>query len=171
MASSTSLPAAPSATSQPRVPAPLAMARGTQSTWRSIADFYVDGTPIFSSSSIDKGFNTLNDLNLGRFLDGNFGIHGTMDEARIRGATSSANWVWAEYMTVAANSSFQSYSSVSNSLVTLSFQVQGNKLILSWPSGTLLQAPSLFGPWSTNNAASPYTNIMSGSEYFRVKVR
>jgi hypothetical protein len=136
------------------------------------AEFYVDGTDIFSSSSIDKGFNTLNDLNLGRFLDGNFGIHGTMDEARIRQATSSANWVWAEYMTVAANNSFQSYSAVTNSLVTLAYQViPGNKLVLTWPNGTLLQAPSVLGPWTTNSAPSPYTNVMSGQEYFRVKVR
>jgi hypothetical protein len=61
---------------------------------------------------------------------------------------------------------------VSSSLVTLSFQVVNGQLILSWPNGTLLQAPAVTGPWTTNNAASPYTNSMTGpKEFYRVRVR
>jgi hypothetical protein len=42
---------------------------------------------------------------------------------------------------------------------------------LSWPSSaTLLQAPSLTGPWTTNAAAtSPYTvPVGNGNQFFRL---
>jgi hypothetical protein len=75
-------------------------------------------------------------------------------------------------MTVAQNASFQSYSAVSSSLVTLNFEVANGKLVLSWPNGTLLQAPAVTGPWTTNNVASPFTNSMTGTkQFYRVMVR
>jgi hypothetical protein len=45
-------------------------------------------------------------------------------------------------------------------------------VILTWPSGQLLQAPTLLGPWTTNSAAtSPYTiPATSGNQFFRVLV-
>jgi len=55
---------------------------------------------------------------------------------------------------------------------TLSIQKMGQNVVLSWPSGTLLQADSLSGPWTTNTAASPFTNAPTGSQmYYRVIVK
>jgi glucuronoarabinoxylan endo-1,4-beta-xylanase len=40
----------------------------------------------------------------------------------------------------------------------ISLRQAGYSEILSWPQGTLLQATSVLGPWTTNFATSPYTN-------------
>jgi hypothetical protein len=45
-----------------------------------------------------------------------------------------------------------------NPLPTLNLQMQGGQLVMSWPLGALLQATNLPGPWTTNDAPSPYTN-------------
>ena len=145
---------------------------GLSQTNGSLA-LYVDGNPVsVTSGFLQTGFTNLADVNLGRFTDGSFGMHGTMDEARIRSGISSPNWVWADYMTVAQNASLESYSCVTSSVVTLNFAVVSGQLVLSWPAGTLLQAPAVTGPWTTNNAASPYTTPMTGTkEFYRVRVR
>ena len=132
--------------------------------------FYLDGASVLSST-VQPNFPSLADLHLGRFEDASFYMHGTMDEARIQEGVASPNWVWADYMTVAQNASLQSYSSVSSSLVTLNYEVLNGKLVLSWPNGTLMQAPALTGPWTTNSVSSPVTNTMTGREFYRVKVR
>ena len=134
--------------------------------------FYVDGVDVFNGTQVVKDFNTLEDLRLGRFVTDGFYFNGIMDEARIRADTSSANWIWAEYMTVAQNDSFESYGPLSGVNVVLNHQVINGKLVLSWSQGTLLEAPAITGPWTTNNTLSPYTNNLSFSQhYYRVKVR
>jgi hypothetical protein len=56
--------------------------------------------------------------------------------------------------------------------VTLTIQWSGPNLVLTWPSGTLLQSPNVTGPWTTNNAPSPYTVTPSGAGmFYRVQVR
>ena len=133
-------------------------------------NFFVDGSSLGLLNGLVTDFPQTNDLRLGIFDDGNFGVHGGVDEARIQEGNSSANWIWADYMTMAQNASFEKYSSVSGA-VTISAQLINGKLVLTWPSGTLLQAPTVTGPWTTNNAASPYTNTPSApQEYYRVRV-
>jgi hypothetical protein len=138
-------------------------------------NFYVDGAGAGSSSSVVKDFTTLADLNLARFLDNNFGLHGAMDEARIQQGVSSANWIWASYMTVAGNSSFQTYTDVSGSSNNgdLTIQESNGSLVLSWSQGTLQSATSVTGPYApVNGAQSPYTVPVSGpQQFYRVKVR
>ena len=51
-----------------------------------------------------------------------------------------------------------------NPLATLSAQIQGGQLVVSWPQGALLQATNLLGPWITNNTTSPYTNVPIGPQ-------
>jgi len=41
---------------------------------------------------------------------------------------------------------------------TLNIRQAGFNVILSWAQGTLLQATSIMGPWTTNVGTSPYTN-------------
>lgn len=46
--------------------------------------------------------------------------------------------------------------------------VSGGQVQVTWPLGTLLEAPALTGPWTTNSATSPYTFTPTGTQkYFR----
>jgi hypothetical protein len=48
----------------------------------------------------------------------------------------------------------------------------GNRLVLTWPRGTLLEATNIIGPWVTNNAASPYTNSPSDEvKFYKIQVQ
>lgn len=136
--------------------------------------FYVDGTPEPLSGSGSGGvttdFPTNNDMNLGRFTGGSFPFNGLIDEARIHSGIDDSNWVWADYMTVANNSTFSTYSTVTNTIVlpiTLTIHVSGNNAILTWPAGTLQSASQLNGPYiNVTGATSPYTNTLSGAQQF-----
>jgi hypothetical protein len=56
--------------------------------------------------------------------------------------------------------------------VTLGIQFTNGSLTLSWPTGTLLQATNLTGPWTTNNAPSPFTVTPAGpGMFYRVRVK
>jgi hypothetical protein len=56
--------------------------------------------------------------------------------------------------------------------VTLTITPSGPNVVLSWPQGTLLQATNVTGPWTTNNAASPYTTPATNAQtFYRVQVR
>lgn len=50
--------------------------------------------------------------------------------------------------------------------VSLHIQSAGPNLVLSWPLGTLLESTSLFGPWTTNPASSPYTVAPTNTQMF-----
>jgi len=39
----------------------------------------------------------------------------------------------------------------------------GKQIVLTWSYGTLLQATNIAGPWTTNSATPPYTNILNTS--------
>ena len=50
--------------------------------------------------------------------------------------------------------------------------LSGGDVRLSWPQGVLLEAANPTGPWSTNSAASPYTNAPAGAKkFYRVLVQ
>jgi hypothetical protein len=50
--------------------------------------------------------------------------------------------------------------------------VSGGLMQISWPVGTLLEAPTVTGPWTTNSAASPYTFRPTGAQrFFHVMVQ
>jgi uncharacterized protein YjdB len=56
---------------------------------------------------------------------------------------------------------------------TIGIARSGSSIVLSWPAGTLLlQAPTVLGPWTTNNAAvSPYVvSTTAGNQFFRLQV-
>jgi hypothetical protein len=56
--------------------------------------------------------------------------------------------------------------------MTLSCQRSGTDLMLSWPHGTLLQAPSPNGPWTPVDGAAPpsFTVTSVGCMYYRVQM-
>ena len=136
--------------------------------------FYVDGLPVAAvAGSVQSGFTNVEDLNLGRFVDGAFGMHAVLDEARVQRGNSSSNWVWADYMTVAQNNSLETYSPIVSSAVTLTFTVSGGNLILTWPQGTLQSAGSVTGTYGDlPSATSPYSVPLTGpQQFYRVRVR
>ena len=56
--------------------------------------------------------------------------------------------------------------------VSLSIQRSGANVTLTWPRGTLLEADQVTGPWTTNNAASPYILTPAGSgKFYRAQVK
>jgi hypothetical protein len=130
---------------------------------------YVDGMFGGSGATVTD-FPTNADMYLGRFSTPNFPFTGTMDEARIHGGIDDSNWVWADYQTVANNSAFSSYSSVTNNItlpITLKIRISGNQAILTWPAGTLQSSGNLNGPYNNvTGVTSPYTNTISGSQQF-----
>ena len=56
--------------------------------------------------------------------------------------------------------------------VTLGVADRGSSPVLTWPAGALLQAPTLFGPWTTNTTAvSPYVvPVAAGNQFFKVLI-
>jgi hypothetical protein len=61
------------------------------------------------------------------------------------------------------------YNASQSVAVSLSIQKVGANVVLSWTKGKLLEATSLGGPWTTNNATSPYTNAPTGlRKFYRV---
>jgi len=42
----------------------------------------------------------------------------------------------------------------------------GSNLVVTWPGGTLLQAPAITGPWTTNHSSSPLTVAPSAAAMF-----
>jgi hypothetical protein len=56
--------------------------------------------------------------------------------------------------------------------VTLQIQPSGTNLQLSWSQGILLQSSNVTGPWTINNATSPYTVAPTASQmFYRVLVQ
>jgi len=51
--------------------------------------------------------------------------------------------------------------------------IGGGQMQLSWPTGVLLQATNVFGPWTINTSAtSPYTVTPAGSQmFYKIKVQ
>lgn len=142
--------------------------------------FYVDGTPEplspLGQPGVSTDFPTNTDMNLGRFNAGSFPLSGIIDEARIHGGIDDSNWVWADYMTVASNSVFSAYSSVTNAItlpIVLTIQNVNGKIILTWPDGTLQSAGQVTGPYNNvPGATSPYTNTPSGGrQFYRVQAQ
>ena len=55
---------------------------------------------------------------------------------------------------------------------TLTLTPSGNDLMLTWPGGKLLEAAEITGPWTTNNASSPYTvSPTAAKKFYRVKLQ
>jgi len=136
-----------------------------------LGQLYVDGNPV-AAGAIRNDFANNNDMELGRDTGGTFAFLGSFDEARINSSLESSNWVWASYMTVAANSAFENYSAVNAPAGKLTVQNIGGNLILGWPSsGTLQSAGAASGPFSNvPGATSPYTNTPSGTQqFFRIR--
>lgn len=98
-----------------------------------VAKLYVDGT-LQGTGATRNDFPTSQDLHLGKFTSGSFAFNGLIDEARISSGLSSSNLVWANWMTVASNATFQSYSTVTQQPPVLAIgSTVGTSNVLTWP--------------------------------------
>jgi len=56
--------------------------------------------------------------------------------------------------------------------VSISLQMSGSNLQLTWPQGTLLESSNVSGPWTTNFATSPYTVSPTNAQmFYRIRVQ
>jgi hypothetical protein len=149
------------------------------------ADFFLDGSVIGSSSSVVKTFANNADVNLGRFTNSNFYFKGMLDEARIEAGARSSNWVWANWMAVASNATFSSYSPIARQLPALSVAQNGGTVRFVWPASgvgfSLYVATNLIPPviWSLATNQPVYlnsqwqvslaTNSAMGRAFFRLQ--
>jgi hypothetical protein len=94
---------------------------------------------------------------------------GSLDEVRISNVARTSNWIWAEYMTMAANPLFTSYGAVTPYTapafpVELTISGNGNGVIISWPANiagnAMLQTSPDLMTWT--NSTAPV--LVSGSQ-------
>ena len=87
-------------------------------------------------------------------------VNGSIDEVAIFPYALSASQIQSLYLATPAVS------------VSVSVQQIGGNVVLSWPKGTLLEASEVTGPYTTNSAASPYTNAPTAPrKFYRVIVQ
>jgi hypothetical protein len=139
------------------------------------AQLYIDGVAQAVTGSIRTDFGTTNDVNFGQYLGNAFQFNGVLDESRIHASLDDSNWVWASYQTVASNSLFSAYSTITNTVspaVRLSIQLENGNAVITWPNGTLQAAGVVAGPYTNVPAAtSPYTTPATATQqYYRVQV-
>jgi hypothetical protein len=79
-------------------------------------------------------------------------FNGAIDEVAIFGYSLTPAQIQSLYLGVSS--------------VSLSVQNIGGNVVLTWPQGTLLEANEVTGPYTTNNAASPYTNAPTAPRKF-----
>jgi hypothetical protein len=115
-----------------------------------VARLYVDGSDVTQASAIRADLANQSVVNLARFTKSGFYFKGALDEARIESGLRSSNWVWANWMNVASNSAFLSYSTVTQQTPGLSLSAPGSGMILSWPASGVG-----FSLYSASNLAPP----------------
>jgi hypothetical protein len=106
------------------------------------AQIFVDGSMVASTASLSyvrNDFATNEDIYLGQFKGSVFPFNGLIDEARIHSSLESSNWVWASWMTVVQNSSFEAYSNIVSSAppeqVEINARFSAGNLTLSGSGG------------------------------------
>jgi Concanavalin A-like lectin/glucanases superfamily len=101
-----------------------------------------------------------NDWRLGLDADAFDPFYGDIDEVAIFGSALSTDQINRLYL--AAKTGISQDLKITHS---------GSNVTLTWAQGTLLQAPSLSGAWTTNSAAtSPYTVPAAGTQFYRLNM-
>lgn len=87
----------------------------------------------------------------------NYWYNGGLDEVRLSSVARSPNWIWAEYQSAAANTTFNSYGPVEYfipppSAVALGIQANSSGFTLAWPTnaapGVILQVSQDLLAWT-----------------------
>jgi hypothetical protein len=110
----------------------------------------------------------------------NWGVNLRMDQIATDSEWNPYVWgmdlaellVYDTALSSADQASVTSYLTGKYFAVTLSIAKSGNQAVLTWPTGTLQQASSVTGTYTdVVGATSPYTNVISGEQFFRLKVQ
>ena len=121
--------------------------------------FYVDGAPAGGGSIVSDFVNNA-DLNLGRFTNSFYYFTGGLDEVRIQSGVQSSNSIWTDWMTVAANSTFQNYSAVARQPPVLTLTAgSGTGALFTWPGSGVG-----YTLYSTTNLTPPVAWILMTNE-------
>ena len=114
--------------------------------------FIPNGAGILPNGTIGQG--GFNNTVLGQRTDALFPYTGGIDDTAFYNYALSAQQVQLHYL----------------NQVKLSFTTAQNKLILSWPVGTLLSSTNVTGPYTAvGGATSPYTNSAASQMFYRVR--
>lgn len=115
------------------------------------AQLYVDGNLLASGTQGVTDFSNNSDMQLGRFTAGFAPFYGSIDEARIQAGVQSSNSIWASWATIAANSTFESYSAVTQQPPVLTLVPGGGSGgLLAWAGSGVG-----FTLYTTTNLAPP----------------
>jgi hypothetical protein len=134
---------------------------------------YLDG--ILVNSTVITGVGNLDQsgaMNIGQDATGAYPEDAAMDLDDLG--------IWRRVITPleaasieSAGRSGRSFNTVAPASVTLSISPSGSNLQVSWSPaiGTLLEAASLTGPWTTNGSASPYiVGPSNAAKFYRVQM-
>jgi len=114
--------------------------------------------------------NTITAIPSGNNLDAWIGGSPDYGTARLINARIAHAAVYSQALTAAQVQDL--YSGIYAGVVNLNAQHAGANILLTWPAGVLLQAPTVTGPWTTNTlAVSPYTVPATNAvQFFKVLV-
>jgi hypothetical protein len=123
---------------------------------------YVDGVPEAGNTIVTNSVDNHLDVWIGGAPD--YGAARLLPGANIANVA-----VFNRALTAAQIQGINTGVYVPNPSQAIGISRSGSSVVLTWTSGTLLQAPTLTGPWTTNNAAvSPYTvPATSGKLFFK----
>lgn len=126
---------------------------------------YVDGVDQTQSSALQADFTTQGELDLGRFTDGSYHYKGALDEVRVEQVGRSADWIWANWSTVAQNSLLASYAPVvlQPALLSISFSPTG--LLANWAAsgvGLVLSSATNLAPPTSWQQETNLPSLLGG---------
>ncbi|HEX7577363.1 MAG TPA: LamG domain-containing protein [Verrucomicrobiae bacterium] len=134
---------------------------GTYSPVTGIRNLYVDGV----LAATQTGQGPLNPSTASRLVIG----------ARDNGGDNVGNYFTGKIYGVRIYNTALSEAQVNSFIRSVPVFVgqpvlNGNKLVLTWAGGSLLQATNVTGPWTPTGATAPYTNIISAAPkmFFRL---
>jgi hypothetical protein len=123
---------------------------------------YVDGVPVAGDTILTASGDNHLDVWIGGAPD--YGTSRLFPAANIADVA-----IFNRALTAAQIQGVKTGVYVPNPSQAIGISRSGSNVVLTWTSGTLLQAPAVAGPWTTNNAAvSPYTvPATSGNLFFK----
>ncbi|HEX3798244.1 MAG TPA: LamG-like jellyroll fold domain-containing protein [Verrucomicrobiae bacterium] len=129
-----------------------------------LGTLYVDGAPVGTEDFTAPPIGNNLDVWIGGAPDYGLGNSGRLIPAEIAHCAIFAHALSAEAIQGL-------YNGVFTAPVSLTITRSGQNVVITWPTGVLLQAPTVNGPWTTNSATSPFTtSAASGTEFYKVLV-
>jgi hypothetical protein len=130
----------------------------------NLGNLYIDGALVGSENFTAPPIGNNLDVWIGGAPDYGIGNNGRLVPAEIAHCA-----IFTQALSAAAIQGL--YTGMFTAPVTLTIKTSGSNVVITWPTGALLQAPTVNGPWTTNSAVSPFTtSAKSGNQFFKVLV-